>query len=317
MKKWLIALFIALIVAIACIYIFIPGDIKIARIEKITANADGILRTLLNDDKWRHWWPGNIPSRADGISVGKSYLIFHDHKYRITKNMLNGFEIVIQDSLSSINSILTFLSITKDTTQAEWRCEVAAGLNPIARLHQFGAAREVAKNMNAILEAMKVFMESKMNVYNMNVEETKVTDTFLISINTVFVHYPSTTEIYSLFNKLDHYARQGGAEKTNPFMLHVEKIHSNEYKTIVAVPINKILPDKGEITFKRMVPGNIVVGEVKGGVEAVQKGFRQLDYYMQDYEKSSPAIQFESLITDRLKEPDSSKWITRLYYPVY
>ena len=29
----------------------------------------------------------------------------------------------------------------------------------------------------------------------------------------------------------------------------------------------------------------------------------------------SPAIPFESLITNRLEEPDTSKWVTKIYYP--
>jgi hypothetical protein len=38
--------------------------------------------------------------------------------------------------------------------------------------------------------------------------------------------------------------------------------------------------------------------------------------YKDDYQRVSPAIPFYSLITDRLKEPDSSKWITKIYFPV-
>jgi len=35
-----------------------------------------------------------------------------------------------------------------------------------------------------------------------------------------------------------------------------------------------------------------------------------------DYQRAIIAIPFQMLITDRTKETDSTKWITRLYYPV-
>ena len=36
---------------------------------------------------------------------------------------------------------------------------------------------------------------------------------------------------------------------------------------------------------------------------------------MTDNALSSPAIPFESLVTNRMQEPDTSKWVTKIYYP--
>ncbi|HLL44934.1 MAG TPA: hypothetical protein VK369_17410 [Segetibacter sp.] len=98
-------------------------------------------------------------------------------------------------------------------------------------------------------------------------------------------------------------------------MLHVRKT-GNGYETMVAIPVNRLLESNRQFVFKRMVPGNILVSEVNGGVFTVQEARRQMDNYVEDNELTSPAIPFESLITDRLKEKDTSKWITKLYYPI-
>ena len=37
---------------------------------------------------------------------------------------------------------------------------------------------------------------------------------------------------------------------------------------------------------------------------------------MDDYHLTSPAISFQSLVTDRQVEKDSLKWITKIYYPI-
>jgi hypothetical protein len=65
-----------------------------------------------------------------------------------------------------------------------------------------------------------------------------------------------------------------------------------------------------------MVPGKILVAEVKGGEQRVREAAANLQNYVDDYKLKSPAIPFESLVTDRTKETDTSKWITKLYYPI-
>jgi hypothetical protein len=42
-----------------------------------------------------------------------------------------------------------------------------------------------------------------------------------------------------------------------------------------------------------------------------------MDQYFKDYNRVAMAIPFEYLITDRLKVPDTSKWVTKIYCPVY
>ena len=69
--------------------------------------------------------------------------------------------------------------------------------------------------------------------------------------------------------------------------------------------------------MKRMVPGNILMSnDITGGSGTVEQAYKQMMYYMQDFNKTLAAIPFQSLITNRQLEKDSSKWITRIYCPV-
>jgi effector-binding domain-containing protein len=129
--------------------------------------------------------------------------------------------------------------------------------------------------------------------------------------------YPSQQEYYNLIKKLQDYIATNGASPANYPMLNIAEIDSNNFVTTVAIPVNKVLPDTGPIVFKKMFPGNILTAEVKGGVHAIEEGFRQLNHYVSDYQLVLPAIPFQSLITDRLVEADTSKWMTKLYYPIY
>ncbi|MBS1565351.1 MAG: hypothetical protein JST39_13240, partial [Bacteroidetes bacterium] len=71
------------------------------------------------------------------------------------------------------------------------------------------------------------------------------------------------------------------------------------------------------IFFRKMVPGAFMVTDVRGGDETVVYALSQMRLYFDDYKKTSMAIPFAALITDRQQEPDSSRWVTRIYAPVY
>ena len=100
-------------------------------------------------------------------------------------------------------------------------------------------------------------------------------------------------------------------------MLNVDTNDSITFNVRVALPISKALPGAGDIAQKRMLAdGNILVAQVKGGTATTTAAFEQIIKYSLDYQRVAPAIPFFSLITDRTKEPDSSKWVTKVYCPV-
>ena len=63
--------------------------------------------------------------------------------------------------------------------------------------------------------------------------------------------------------------------------------------------------------------GNILTGEVKGGTYTINQAEMELKNFVTDFKRISPAIPYQSLITNRLQEKDTTKWITKLYYPIY
>ena len=100
-------------------------------------------------------------------------------------------------------------------------------------------------------------------------------------------------------------------------MLNVHREGAERYETMVAVPTESDVPTTEKFKIKKMVLGNILVSQVTGGEDRVKEGEKQLANYVEDYQKISPAIPFQSLVTERISEPDSTKWITRLYYPIF
>ena len=69
-------------------------------------------------------------------------------------------------------------------------------------------------------------------------------------------------------------------------------------------------------SFKRMVKGWILVSDIKGGPARINQAIIEMRNFVNDYSKIPIALPFESMVTDRMAEPDTSKWTTRLYFPI-
>ena len=100
-------------------------------------------------------------------------------------------------------------------------------------------------------------------------------------------------------------------------MLNVMKT-DNSYVAMTAIPVDRELPATNEFASKFMLKGgNILEAEIKGGPFTIERSFNELENYRADHKYTSPAIPFQSLVTDRAREKDTAKWITKLYYPVF
>ncbi len=55
---------------------------------------------------------------------------------------------------------------------------------------------------------------------------------------------------------------------------------------------------------------------MKGGRSVSDSAMKKMELFASDHRLFNIALPFLSLITDRTKEKDSSKWVTKIYYPV-
>lgn len=312
MKKLVSATTVVIALVIGAIYLLIPDEIKIAEVTYIHCSEKGGYRILTNNSNWKKWWPAKSSSinNSNGFNYNK-------HNFLIGNRYPEGLEMLIKKDTSVYNSLISLISIKVDSSKLEWRATLSASRNPFIRAQQYFRAREIKSNMKDIVGNVKSFLEKPENVYGMTITVDKVKDTLLVARKMISSSYPDTEIIYKLIDGLRSFINSKGAKETNNPMLHVATTPGiNSYETIVAIPVNKVLDDSGDFAFKRMVPGNILTAQVKGGISRVKEGEAQLENFVQDYQFISPAIPFQSLVTNRMNEKDTSKWITKLYYPI-
>ncbi len=306
MKKWFIGLLLALAVATAGVYVFIPADIKIRKVMSIRANEKGVHKFIQQREGIAKWWPG----RDTG-------LIFNNGHYTIIKPLYQGVMIDIAKNGTTFNTELEIAALGIDSMQVVWTTSIPGGADPISRISNYNKAADIKKDMENIFIQMRGFLEKMENIYDIKVERTKIKDTLLITATSITKGIPNNTTVYGLVQQLEEYISAGGSTTTNVPMLHIFTEDSINFKTMVAIPVNKELPETNTFRIKRMVPGNVLITEIKGGPATIQHSLRQLDVYRGNYNYTAPAKPFQSLITNRITETDSSKWITKIYWPVF
>lgn len=313
MKKWLIILVVLLGLLLTSAYVFFPKNVNSSTIVKINCVMNSASRYVMNESKWAKWWPGTIAH--DSVS-NKDVFNYNGYRYLVTAIKYNAILIETRRNGLAVNGTIFFLPLSFDSIQVEWKYALETTSNPINRLHLYWETKKINNNLLNIMKSMKAFLDKPENVYGMHIDQILVKDTILVTTNFSSPQYPTTQKIYDLINGIKSYIALNHAKETNFPMLHVWQ-DSGLYKTQVAIPVNTVIPQTNMYLIKRMVPGKILVGQVTGGAYTATEAIRQMGIFMADNQLSSPAIPFESLVTNRMEEPDTSKWITKIYYPVF
>jgi hypothetical protein len=315
MRNLFISMALICIVLLVFIYMFIPSRITFSKVIIINTKINVAGRFLTDENNWRKWFPSEANNHLPVSSPQKSYA-YKGQFYSIEKKMMNAAEISISNDQSSLNSLITMISINADSIAIEWESNMPTAINPWSRVKNYLKARKLQNNMADILGSLKIFLGREQSVYGMDLQVIISKDSTLVATKCFTNSYPSTSEIYKLIGNLKRYIIQQGAKEINYPMLNVRKLTDTTFEAMVAISVNKSLSGNSEIFYKRFVPWKVLTAEIKGGNYTVNEAMNQMAIYLSDHQISAMAIPFASLVTDRTKQPDTLKWVTRINTPV-
>lgn len=306
MKKLFIVLVMVAAVALVIPYVFIPQKIKITSVAEGSVNINSATRYLLKDENWKKWWPA--PN------------VFHykNADFQLDKKLMNSFEMLFFYKNDTVKNMLRLIPLGLDSTGFAWSCEIEGGTNPIKRWLQYLKAHQIKRILDVLIKSLKNHLENDENIYGLKVKRVTVIDSVLISTRSSFDHYPDEKEIDQMVQKLKNYIKAENAMEKNYPMLNVFKTGTDNYEAMIAIATDRALPATTDFTPKHVLKGGkLLEAEFKGGPYAIKKAFDEFEKYRMDFQLLSPAIPYQMMITDRLKETDTTKWITKFYYPVF
>ena len=315
-EKWLVGFSILLFIALICIYLFIPSTLLVSKVTPLNCTVNGTYRVLSDEAEW-HNWCSKDSSTIENSKLDISRFRYGSNSYLISTKLRNSVEVFISGSHFQYPSSINLFPSKKDSAIAVWECKIPTSWNPLKRVYQYQAALDIKNNMTAIMKNFQLFVEKTENVYKIPIILSSIKDSFLVTTKYYSPSYPTIDELYKHFDILKEFIGKEGAKQTGNPMLNVTKLNPTGFQVMEALPTNKLLAQKDQISPSRMIPGGFVVTQVTGGPFTIENALKQIQLYFEDYHKTAMAIPFQYLITDRRKETDSTKWITRIYAPVF
>lgn len=314
MIKFVLGIVTMLIIILVFDYLLIPDSITIIKTTIVPAKRDGLYRLMVKDNNWMKCI--NEKNNEETINPANQFY-YEKNLFTIDYKTTNSIIISIKQNSSISKSTLSLVAQEPDSTLLIWNVIIHTTFNPFKRLNIYYSSRKLSIVMQNVLNDISSRYSKMENIYGIDVHKEEVKDSILIFTSSISPKFPSTMFIYQNINKLKDYVKKCSANITNYPMLNITKTDSGEFLVRVALPVDKALDGTKDFSYKRMMGrGKILLITVRGGYDSINKGFENLINYVNDYHFESPAIPFQSLVTDRTIITDSSKWITNIYYPV-
>lgn len=311
MKKWIISILILLIVALIASYVFIPNKLLFSKTINLRGNSNALRRVIFDMHRWQDWWPSDS---SKGKSTELTYQGFH---FAIADEKISSLDIPVTSGESKIKTSLNFIAINPDSISLVWQGGMGTSYNPILRIKRYRNAKRLMESFETLLQQMLAYYDIPQNLYGADIRLESVKDSTLISTYSFSDNYPTPDIVYGLIDQLKSYTAQQEAKETGYPMLNIHKTDTAGYIVRVAIPVSKRLPTKGRMEYKWMLGGGrILVTDVTGGPWTIAHRLTQVETYISENNLNVPAISYQSLITDRRAEPDTAKWVTRIYYPI-
>ena len=300
MKKIISVVFLFLIITSISYFMYSKYSSKSITLAKEVTSPEDCVR--------RHFLNSVLLEKCLGVKMkDDSIFTLNNCEVIIANKMLNGFEVKMVNNNDTLNSFFSFTSAQNDKKSI-------LGFTSTQKVNSKSVFLQTA---TAILQKAETFFNDEEKVYGFKTKMERTADFYLLSLKNTDNRKPTTEEVYKLIGNVENYIALKQGKIKNPPMLNVYEEELNKYTTMVAVPTTKQIEGQGNIYFKQLVDGNLLTAIVKGGSFTVEQAEAQLKIYLTEYKKTSPAIPYQTLITNRLQEKDTTKWITKLNYPVF
>ncbi len=301
MRKVLLVICGITLLFVIGVYLLVPATLRIAEAGVVSASFPAAKRFIFEKQNWHKW------------SDPESFL---NHSHEITNTFFTKTDIMISNKDGQYQTSLRLIPLNIDSTGIEWEYTLPTGNNPFTRIGKYMQAKRLKMHMDSVMLLLVNFLNDKDRVYGTAVRKEQLPDRPLLSRYIVLNREPTPADTYELLSKVQEQARLQNDSAIGPAMKYSARIDSTRFELMVAIPTSRMLKTNGDYVAKGLVGGNLIATEVHGGESELRKAWKGLEEYKADHRLSSPAIPFEEMRTDRTKEKDSSKWITKIYYPI-
>ena len=320
-----------IIIFLLVISLFLPKIIRVERSVVIQAPVEtifGQVNTLKNWENWsaRFKMDTAVHSKYSGAASGEGAV----YEWKSGKPKVGEGKITITRSVpfDSISTEILFSKNMKTAgsfifkkadggTKVSWLLEENAGNNPIQKIIGLFMGKIVGPDIEKGLAGLKNYCEKQVGSTEYEVEEIRVNRELYVSISEKCNMKNMKQVIEKIYGKLMEFTTKNGIKCIGPpFSIY----HGNPNDTVwileAGFPVDKKLANAGEIEFKEFTEGNALTTMHIGPYSKVGPAYEAIMKFAAKNNKKIIGSPRESYLNDPMEVKDSTKFQTRIYFPV-
>ena len=322
---FVILIFVVLLLIIA---IFLPSEAKVERSLLMKATPDVIAAKITNLHSWDEWSPWKGADSAavykynDTIGIGGwmdwKGTILGEGKLTLTKVTADSvmyFLEFYEPYQSESNGSFSFIK-TDSGTVVCWT-DVAKLPWPMGRL--MGLFMNFDEMMGPDFEKglgkLKKATETTYK-YTYNIQEKEVTPMTIATIRNKVNMGEIGDILGKSYGEIQAFIAKNGAKMAGAPMAITIAWDSLSWDFEAALPVDKDIEGNDRIQVKKSFEGKVLFVEYKGPYNKTYQAYMDLENYKKEKGYADAGGPWEVYITDPGAEPDTSKWIAEIYFPV-
>ena len=330
--KWLGIVIASLVALFLIIPLFLPGTFHMERSIVIEKPVDMVFQTAVDMNQRAKWDPWiemepnvemNVTMTPEIIGSGYSWKgeIIGEGKITIREfvpNELIKSEIEFISPRSSKSDVTWNFQKVDDGTKITWAFEGSLSY-PMEKWMGLFMEKMMSTPFEKGLTNFKSLVESLpvLTGRTGEIKEETFDGLMALTIKEECSKDKLTSKMIEMYSALMKYLKTNDQEIAGfPFSIYHES--ETEGNTILecGLPIDKEIEGEGNIMFKKLPETKVLVASHFGHFNSVEKTYKALREYISENGIEVTGAPWEIYLTDPMKEPDQSKWETKIFFPI-
>ena len=328
-KKILLG-FIFVIITLVVIAFFLPREVHIERSGSIHAPAKVVFGLVNNLHTWEKWSIWNqidpemdITYENSGIGKNASYT-WNSENSKVGQGKLTITESIPYDSIATEMDFMEegtamgyfLFKENGGATDITWAFNSDLGNNPFARWMGLMFNTMIGPDFENGIANLKVVSETIVQEKQPIVEIISLPDFNFVSLRSEIKLEDISTQMGMMYGQLMNFMGENRLTMTDmPYAIY-HKMDGGLIDLECGIPVDKAIDPRGSILAGIMPGKTYASADHFGSYETLEKTHSFIQKWIQDNGFNLAGSPMEKYLTDPQKEPDQTKWVTAIYYPV-
>lgn len=330
LNKNIILGFLVLIIVLVLFAYILPSRIYIKKSSTIKVKKVIVFDQINNLQNWEKWSPWfkidtSIELKYYGNEKGEGagFEWKSDHN-RIGNGSLTILASKPYDSIyaeidfqeGGKGQVLYYFDDLDSATKLTWIFQLNLGNNPLSRYMGLFTKKCIGLDLQLGLDSIKKISENISSASQKRIKESSFQPFTYIGIRDTVKFSELNQKMKLYFKELMTFVDKYKIKTIGvPFSIYYSfSIDKVDFET--GIPVESCKASTNKIKVKQMKTSKVIVADYYGPYSGLGKEYEVILKWIVENKKKVNGAPIEMYLTDPMKEKDTSKWLTKIFYPI-